>query len=261
MIYIGKLTVKTLGKFANKSQAKTTSKTTWTKSRSCPTAGTLIHTIHGLKPIETIEHGDLIWSRQEFGTEYDYRPVIATKVTPNQEIYEVVVRHSNNSTETFKTTKEHPFWVEGIGWLKASLLEQGMTLLDKHGLPNVTILSQTKLTHTDTVYNFEVQEFHTYHIGEYGVWVHNDGCCGVALSTLESYVEKSARGMGKLHRVNENELTQLILDIGYNKDELLKAKSILEYSIKIRKAEKASQPGGRIRCWSSKKGWYGTKNT
>ncbi|WP_338417082.1 polymorphic toxin-type HINT domain-containing protein, partial [Moraxella catarrhalis] len=90
-----------------------------------------MHTIHGLKPIETIEHGDLIWSRQEFGTEYDYRPVIATKVTPNQEIYEVVVKHSNNSTETFKTTKEHPFWVEGIGWLKASLLEQGMTLLDK----------------------------------------------------------------------------------------------------------------------------------
>ena len=138
LIYIGKLTVKTLGKFANKSQAKTTSKITWTKSRSYPTAGTLIHTIHGLKPIETIEHGDLIWSRQEFGDEYDFRPVIATKVTPNQEIYEVVVRHSNNSTETFKTTKEHPFWVEGIGWLKASLLEQGMTLLDKHGLPNVT---------------------------------------------------------------------------------------------------------------------------
>ena len=77
------------------------------------------------------------------------------------------------------------------------------------------------------------------------MWVHNDGCCGVALSTLESYVEKSARGMGKLHRVNENELTQLILDIGYNKDELLKAKSILEYSIKIRKAERqANQVGG-----------------
>ncbi|ANB92140.1 hypothetical protein MOVS_09330 [Moraxella ovis] len=145
----------------------------------CFTAGTLIHTTDGLKPIETITHGDLIWSRQEFGDEYDYRPVIATKVTPNQEIYEVVVRHSNHTTETFKTTKEHPFWVEGIGWLKASLLEQGMTLLDKHGLPNVTIISQTKLDHTDTVYNFEVQDFHTYHIGEYGVWVHNADCCEV----------------------------------------------------------------------------------
>ena len=52
-----------------------------------------------------------------------------------------------------------------------------MTLLDKHGLPNVTILSQTKLTHTDTVYNFEVDDFHTYHIGEFGVWVHNADCC------------------------------------------------------------------------------------
>ncbi|XUJ55249.1 polymorphic toxin-type HINT domain-containing protein [Moraxella catarrhalis] len=100
-----------------------------------------MHTIHGLKPIETIEHGDLIWSRQEFGTEYGYRPVIATKVTPNQEIYEVVVKHSNNSTETFKTTKEHPFWVEGIGWLKASLLEQGMILLDRNN-QEVEVISQ-----------------------------------------------------------------------------------------------------------------------
>ncbi|WP_319922974.1 polymorphic toxin-type HINT domain-containing protein [Moraxella catarrhalis] len=123
--------------------------------------------------------GELVWTRNDVTLEYDYRPVIATKVTPNQEIYEVVVKHSNHTTETFKTTKEHPFWVEGIGWLKASLLEQGMTLLDKHGLPNVTIISQTKLTHTDTVYNFEVQDFHTYHIGEFGVWVHNDGCCGL----------------------------------------------------------------------------------
>ena len=54
-----------------------------------------------------------------------------------------------------------------------------MTLLDKHGLPNVTIISQTKLDHTETVYNFEVQDFHTYHIGKYGVWVHNAECCEV----------------------------------------------------------------------------------
>ncbi|RKL86942.1 polymorphic toxin-type HINT domain-containing protein, partial [Moraxella catarrhalis] len=35
------------------------------------------------------------------------------------------------------------------------------------------------LTHTETVYNFEVQDFHTYHIGKYGVWVHNAECCDV----------------------------------------------------------------------------------
>ncbi|WP_227547665.1 polymorphic toxin-type HINT domain-containing protein, partial [Moraxella catarrhalis] len=173
----------------------------------CFTAGTLIHTTDGLKPIETITHGDLIWSRQEFGDEYDYRPVIATKATPNQEIYEVVVRHSNHTTETFKTTKEHPFWVEGIGWLKASLLEQGMTLLDKHGLPNVTIISQTKLDRKETVYNFEVQDFHTYHIGKYGVWVHNADCCEVdqkLIDNLSKPLSKSTKDhIIKRHDYNE----------------------------------------------------------
>ncbi|WP_218004022.1 polymorphic toxin-type HINT domain-containing protein, partial [Psychrobacter phenylpyruvicus] len=37
----------------------------------------------------------------------------------------------------------------------------------------LTVVSQTKLDKTDTVYNFEVDEFHTYHIGEFDVWVHN----------------------------------------------------------------------------------------
>ena len=37
----------------------------------------------------------------------------------------------------------------------------------------------------ENVYNFEVEGFHTYHIGELGVWVHNDNCFGnVKLSGL-----------------------------------------------------------------------------
>lgn len=186
----------------NKANSANSSKnTTCLTPPMCFTAGTLIHTIHGLKPIESIEHGDLIWSRQEFGTEYGYRPVIATKATPNQDIYEVVVKHSNNTTETFKTTSEHPFWVEGIGWLKASLLEQGMTLLDKHGSANVTIISQAKLDHTETVYNFEVQDFHTYHIGEYGVWVHNANCCDLV---NQNPVTETKRGVISNKKLTNN---------------------------------------------------------
>ena len=68
-----------------------------------------------------------------------------------------------------------------------------MTLLDKHGNPNITIVSQSKLDHTDTVYNFEVQDFHTYHVGRLGVWVHNDGCCDLSnLKTINTrhYADK-----------------------------------------------------------------------
>ncbi|WP_227547729.1 HINT domain-containing protein [Moraxella catarrhalis] len=84
-----------------------------------------------------------------------------------------------------------------------------MTLLDKHGLPNVTILSQTKLTHTDTVYNFEVQDFHTYHIGEFGVWVHNAECCGV-LSDIDrwSEIRQSVKPPHPRHKIDQIAKTQ-----------------------------------------------------
>ncbi|WP_080947367.1 polymorphic toxin-type HINT domain-containing protein [Moraxella bovoculi] len=218
---------------------------TCTTGTVCFTAGTLIETDKGLKAIETFTGGELIWTRNDITLEYGYRPVVATKATPNQPIFQVTVKNHQGDIETLQTTAEHPFWIKDTGWLKASLLEQGMILLDRNN-QEVEVISQFVLpNHTDTVYNIEVDDFHTYHVGRLGVWVHNADCCGVALSTLESHVEKSARGTGKLHNITEPELKQLILGIGYNKDELLKAKAILEHSIKVRKAEKPKF-GGRL---------------
>ncbi|MCL1624326.1 polymorphic toxin-type HINT domain-containing protein, partial [Moraxella sp. Tifton1] len=223
----------------------TQTKATCTNGTVCFTAGTLIETSEGLKAIETFTGGELIWTRNDITLEYGYRPVVATKATPNQPIFQVTVKNHQGDIETLQTTAEHPFWIKDTGWLKASLLEQGMILLDRNN-QEVEVISQFVLpNHTDTVYNIEVDDFHTYHVGRLGVWVHNADCCGVALSTLESHVEKSARGTGKLHNITEPELKQLILGIGYNKDELLKAKAILEHSIKVRKAEKPKF-GGRL---------------
>lgn len=44
----------------------------------------------------------------------------------------------------------------------------GMTLVDRNNKA-LTIVSQTKLDETDTVYNFTVDKFHAYHIGKLGV--------------------------------------------------------------------------------------------
>ena len=52
-----------------------------------------------------------------------------------------------------------------------------MILLDRNN-QEVEVLSQYLLpNHTDTVYNIEVDDFHTYHVGRLGVWVHNADCC------------------------------------------------------------------------------------
>ncbi|WP_281177255.1 polymorphic toxin-type HINT domain-containing protein [Moraxella oblonga] len=92
--------------------------------------------------------------------------------------------------ETLETTAEHPFWIKDTGWLKASLLEQSMILLDRNN-QEVEVLSQFLIpNHTDTVYNIEVDDFHTYHVGRLGVWVHNADCCDVTRANLESQYGK-----------------------------------------------------------------------
>lgn len=49
--------------------------------------------------------------------------------------------------------------------------------MDKYGKATAAVVSQTALDSNETVYNFEVHEFSTYHIGEMGIWVHNADCC------------------------------------------------------------------------------------
>ena len=120
----------------------------------------------------------MVWARNDQTLEYGYRPVVTTKATADQELYEVVVGNAQGQTETYYTTSEHPFWVKDHGWRKASLLEAGMTLVDRHNEP-IQFISQSLTSDIDTVFNIQVQDSETYHIGEFGVWVHNTGCCPV----------------------------------------------------------------------------------
>jgi hypothetical protein len=136
----------------------------------------LVQTDSGLKSIETFVGGEMVWARNDQTLEYGYRPVVATKATPDQELYEIVVINNEQHKETYYTTAEHPFWIKDHGWRKASLLEAGMTLLDRNN-NDLHVVSQKLTSELDTVFNIQVQDAETYHIGELGVWVHNANCC------------------------------------------------------------------------------------
>ena len=78
--------------------------------------------------------------------------------------------------EEIVTTVDHPFYVNSRGFVKAGELAIGDELLD----PNKNILLvenfDVELTEEPVkVYNFEVEDFHTYHVGRVGVLVHNAG--------------------------------------------------------------------------------------
>jgi filamentous hemagglutinin len=148
----------------------------------CFEAGTLVQTENGLQAIETFVGGELVWSRDEVTGAMAYKPVIATKVTADQAIYRITVQNQKGQIETFGTTSEHPFWVKDWGWIKASLLQAGTELVD--GQNQTLRITHAELTdETATVYNIEVEDYHTYHVGEIGVWVHNANCCSVYTST------------------------------------------------------------------------------
>ena len=78
--------------------------------------------------------------------------------------------------EEIVTTVDHPFYVKNQGFIKAGELIVGDELLDVNG--NVLLVENFDVELTDeptTVYNFQVEDFHTYYAGGLGVLVHNAG--------------------------------------------------------------------------------------
>ena len=76
--------------------------------------------------------------------------------------------------EKIVTTVDHPFYVKNQGFIKAGELIVGDELLDVNG--NVLLVENFDVELTDeptTVYNFQVEDFHTYHVCALGVLVHN----------------------------------------------------------------------------------------
>ena len=69
----------------------------------------------------------------------------------------------------------HPFYVPNSGWVKAIELRAGDILVLQSGKYVIVEKIQHEILETPvTVYNFEVEDFHTYYVGESSILVHND---------------------------------------------------------------------------------------
>ena len=82
--------------------------------------------------------------------------------------------HLTVNGEEIVTTVDHPFYVKNQGFIKAGELIVGDKLLDVNG--NVLLVENFGVELTEkpvTVYNFQVEDFHTYHVSEFGLLVHN----------------------------------------------------------------------------------------
>lgn len=76
--------------------------------------------------------------------------------------------------EEIITTPSHPFYVPKLGWTSAIKLRAGDILVLSNGEYVVVEAVQHEILESPVkVYNFEVEDFHTYFVGESSVLVHN----------------------------------------------------------------------------------------
>ena len=138
-------------------------------SKHCFVAGTLIHTEDGLVPIEEIKPDQMVWAEDPETGERALKRVV--RLFRNEK-YELV--HLQVNGETITTTVGHPFFVQGKGWIAAKELVVGdkFELLDG-GEVYLDAITTEELAEPVKVFNFEVEDFHTYFVGNSCILVHN----------------------------------------------------------------------------------------
>jgi IMP dehydrogenase/GMP reductase len=163
----------------------------------CFVAGTPILTNNGLKPIEKVEVGDKVMTHMgrertvtNTFTHTDKNILInvnGIKATPNHEFY--VVHKSDVGLIYNDSVHEHAKWV------RADELTNSYYLLEAPGFGLVEITTlETEPNPSGIAYDLEVEEDHSYTIGENRTVVHNSVCttriqAGVGYPQLSAVIE------------------------------------------------------------------------
>ena len=157
---------------------------------TCFVAGTMILTASGLVAIENIKAGDKVISTDPETFETAEKTVLETYIREDSKLIHLMI-----NGEEIITTETHPFYVKNQGFIKAGELIVGDELLDSNC--NVLLVENHSVELTDepvTVYNFQVEDFHTYHVGKCRLLVHNANC-NQEKPVLPKYDGKTTEGV------------------------------------------------------------------
>ena len=145
----------------------------------CFVAGTLIHMADGsTRLIESVAVGDKVVSRDPTTGKTEIKRVLARVV---HEAHDLVTLHfcvkkDGKEIDRVTATPSHPFYVIGKGFVLAGQLAVGNSIVTRAGPPVVVVrIDRIHDAKPVRVYNFTVQDDHTYFVGHAngGEWVHN----------------------------------------------------------------------------------------
>jgi hypothetical protein len=129
----------------------------------------MVLTAAGLVAIEKIKAGDVVISTDPDTLETAEKPVLETYVRQVDKLVHLTI-----NGEEIVTTVDHPFYVQGKGFINAGNLLVGDRLVSVNGEDlSVDDCYIEECDFPTTVYNFQVEDYHTYFVGQSAVWVHN----------------------------------------------------------------------------------------
>ena len=195
--------------------------------------------------------GTLVLAYDEETGEKAYKPVVRLYRNITKEWY-----HIRMNGEEIVCTGGHPFYVlnaeedrkivryEGVKsdkngrWIEAKELKTSDKLLLSDGtcaiIENIKV---EQLSEPETTYNFEVEDFHTYFVGENPVCVHNSGCGGdFKKYSVEEIAKRGDITTEQFHREVKPKILKISpKGLGKNPDILLNKENIVGLSSRIKK--------------------------
>jgi Pretoxin HINT domain len=133
---------------------------------SCFAAGTPVHTLAGLRPIESVQIGDQVLTQDPRTAELSYQPVLAAVQNKPDKIVEI-----NLGGEVIRATAIHRFWKAGQGWVPARDLKSGDSLRALGGIAEVKAVRRGQV---QPVFNLKVMRAQSFFVGERGMLVHDN---------------------------------------------------------------------------------------
>lgn len=167
---------------------------------------------HSLMPIETLHQGDLLLTTDPSTGESSTDPVLAPLTSSGtKHLFEIKL-----SDTSWIATHNHPFWVDGAGWVAASELSPGARLQSASGgAVIVEAIHDLGWRSDQTVFNLHVANSHAYYVSDQSgattALVHNAQACSIggvyALVSDSGTVVRTGRTNNLTRRATEHART------------------------------------------------------
>ncbi|WP_435020366.1 polymorphic toxin-type HINT domain-containing protein [Tundrisphaera sp. TA3] len=145
---------------------------------SCFGAGTLVRTLQGSAPIETLSIGDRVLTQSVADGSLSYQPITRVYHNPPSATFLVKV-----AGDTIVSSPFHRFWVAGKGWVMARDLEGGEVLRLLDGTRRV---DSVEAGPEQPVFNLDVAGDHDFFAGKAAALVHDNSLPDTRLAPFDA---------------------------------------------------------------------------